>query len=192
MAAAAMIPNELLVNLLLKCRNRFEHYAKNHRAKVERFEKDLQLTLPGDAQEQTKTLLDDTTTKALANESMVAEIDQLLGLDTVRSPDIFDPTVFEKIVAWAKVRDLIGPERAARQMLKMMEELGETAGAIARDDKVKTIDGIGDCVVVLTILAAQRGITLEQCVMAAWEEIKDRTGRTVDGVFIKDEPAKAS
>lgn len=192
MAAAAMIPNELLVNLLLKCRNRFEHYAKNHRAKVERFEKDLQLTLPGDAQEQTKTLLDDTTTKALANESMVAEIDQLLGLDTVRSPDIFDPTVFEKIVAWARAKDLTDPARSARQTLKLFEEGGEVAGAIAREDHVKTIDGIGDCVVVLTILAAQRGITLEQCVMAAWEEIKDRTGRTVDGVFIKDEPAEAS
>ena len=192
MAAAAMIPNELLVNLLLKCRNRFEHYAKNRRAKVERFEKDLQLTLPGDAQEQTKTLLDDTTTKALANESMVAEIDALLGVEAVRSSDVFDPTVFEKIARWARERDLVGPERSARQMLKMMEELGETAGAIARGDHVKTIDGIGDCVVVLTILAVQRNTTLEECVMAAWEEIKDRTGRTVDGVFIKDEPAEAS
>lgn len=178
--------------LLLKYRNRFAFYATNHAAKATRLEKDLALTLPGDVHQQTHALLIETRTKASANESMVAEIDAFLGVEAVRLSDVFDPTVFEKIVAWARAKDLTDPARSARQTLKLFEEGGEVAGAIAREDHVKTIDGIGDCVVVLTILAAQRGVTIEECVMAAWEEIKDRTGRTVDGVFIKDEPAEAS
>lgn len=182
MATLDMIPRQQLADLLLKCRNRFEYYARNHSAQADQ----LAETRTGP---EADAAVADKRTKAKANQAMVVEIDQLLGIETVGSSDVFDPTVFEKIGGWAKDRDLIGPERAARQMLKMMEELGETAGAIARDDRVKTIDGIGDCVVVLTILAIQRGTTLEECVMAAWEEIKDRTGHTVDGVFIKDEPA---
>ncbi len=182
MAAAEMIPNALLVDLLLKCRNRFEFYAKNHREKAERLE----------AAGDDRDLIQDTRTKAKANDTMVAEIDALLGVEAVRSSDVFDPTVFEKIARWAQDKDLHLPEKSARQTLKLFEEGGEVAGAIARNDHIKTIDGIGDCVVVLTILAVQRNTTLEECVMAAWEEIKDRTGRTVDGVFIKDEPAEAS
>lgn len=190
-----MPDNQTLTDMLLKCRNRFEYYAKNHREKA-----DVLMAkhrngsgLGGDPMASLyEQQAQETTTKALANESMVAEIDSLLGVDVVRSPDVFDPTVFEKIVAWAKAKDLTDPARAARQTLKLFEEGGEVAGAIARDDHVKTVDGIGDCVVVLTILAAQRGITIEQCIMAAWDEIKDRTGRTVDGVFIKDEPAQGS
>jgi hypothetical protein len=48
------------------------------------------------------------------------------------------------------------------------------------------MDGIGDAVVVLTILAAQHGVTIEECIDAAWDEIKDRKGRMIDGVFVKE------
>ncbi len=67
-----------------------------------------------------------------------------------------------------------------------MEEVGETAGALlkSKDDEIK--DGIGDAFVTLIILAKQLGLTPNECLEAAWNEIKDRTGKTVDGVFVKN------
>jgi hypothetical protein len=54
----------------------------------------------------------------------------------------------------------------------------------SRPDEI--IDGIGDAMVVLTILAAQHNVNLEACVAAAWDEIKDRKGRMINGVFVKE------
>ena len=77
-------------------------------------------------------------------------------------------------------------DKSNSQMLKLMEEVGETAKALAYNDADGLKDGIGDCVVVLIILAAQNGLTLEECMDAAWDEIKDRTGKLEDGLFKKD------
>ena len=78
------------------------------------------------------------------------------------------------------------PDEKNSQMLKLVEEVGETAKALAYNDADGLKDGIGDCVVVLIILAAQNGLTLEECMDAAWDEIKDRTGKLEDGLFKKD------
>lgn len=88
---------------------------------------------------------------------------------------------------WAEARNLIEGATSQAQTVKLFEEGGEVAHAVARGDREALKDGIGDMVVVLTILAAQNSLTLEECVAAAYDEIKDRTGRMVDGVFIKDE-----
>lgn len=90
-------------------------------------------------------------------------------------------------VKWAKERNLIEGSTLQAQMLKMTEEVGELASGVARGNKVLTVDSIGDCFVVLTILAKQAGVTLEECAHAAYEEIKDRKGRMVDGVFVRAE-----
>lgn len=74
-----------------------------------------------------------------------------------------------------------------RQMLKVVEEVGETAAAMARNDKEKITDGIGDIFVTIVILAQQHGYTIEECVAKAWNEIRDRTGETRNGVFVKSE-----
>ncbi len=95
-------------------------------------------------------------------------------------------SVFDNIVAWANDRNLVQGATPQAQMLKMTEEVGELAHAIARNDRDKIIDGIGDCVVVLTILAAQHGLFLEFCTQAAYNEIRDRKGKMVNGVFIKE------
>lgn len=87
---------------------------------------------------------------------------------------------------WADDRNLIDTPTCHPQMTKLTEECGEVAHAVARGDRAKLKDGIGDMVVVLTILAAQNGLTLEECVAAAYDEIKDRKGRMVNGVFVKD------
>lgn len=93
---------------------------------------------------------------------------------------------FADIRQWAEDRNLIEGSTTDKQFLKLVEECGELAASLARDKQDGVIDGIGDIVVVLTILAAQRGIKIEGCIEAAWDEIKDRKGRMVDGVFIKE------
>ena len=98
----------------------------------------------------------------------------------------FDELAYS-VKLWAESRDLIKKENVSRQMLKVMEEVGETAASIARGDKKLIKDGIGDSFVTLIILAWQNGIDPTDCLRAAWDEIKDRTGRTENGVFIKDE-----
>ena len=88
---------------------------------------------------------------------------------------------------WARDRGLIEPENASRQMLKVVEELGELSGCLAKKKtREETTDAFGDVMVTLIILAAQTGYDLESCLEAAYNEIKLRTGETKDGVFIKD------
>lgn len=95
-------------------------------------------------------------------------------------------TLISNVVSWAEAKNLIKRENATKQMLKVIEEVGETAGALAKgnDDAIK--DGIGDSFVTLIILAKQLGYEPSECLSKAWYEIRDRTGKTVNGVFVKD------
>lgn len=88
---------------------------------------------------------------------------------------------------WAWDRNLIDGSTPNAQVLKLMEEVGELAGGICKDKADVIKDSIGDVFVVLTIIAAQMGWSIEECVQAAYAEIKDRKGRMVDGVFVKEE-----
>ena len=72
------------------------------------------------------------------------------------------------------------------QALKLVEEVGETCRAILKDDREEAIDGIGDCVVVLTNLAELMDVSIEECIEAAYVEISQRTGKMVNGTFKKD------
>jgi NTP pyrophosphatase (non-canonical NTP hydrolase) len=91
---------------------------------------------------------------------------------------------------WAKQKGLLKKENSAKQMLKVTEEIGEVAAAVARDNIEGLKDGIGDGFVTLIILAHQNGLSPEECLEAAWDEIKGRTGKTVNGVFVKEEDIK--
>jgi NTP pyrophosphatase (non-canonical NTP hydrolase) len=77
-------------------------------------------------------------------------------------------------------------DKTNAQTLKLMEEVGELAKAVAYNDPEGLKDGIGDCAVVLIILAAQNGLTFEECLDHAWDEIRERTGKLEDGLFKKD------
>ena len=87
---------------------------------------------------------------------------------------------------WAHARNLIEGSTPQAQMLKLTEEVGELARAIAKNKPDDAKDAIGDCGVVLIILAAMQGLTLHECLEAAYEQIKDRKGRMVNGVFVKE------
>ena len=93
---------------------------------------------------------------------------------------------FDKIRMWANDRGLYSAGDTKTQTLKLMEEAGEICRAVLKVDKQATMDGIGDCVVVLTNLAHLAGTSIEECIDAAYEEIKDRTGKMSNGTFKKD------
>ena len=67
-----------------------------------------------------------------------------------------------------------------------MEEVGELAKAILKEDDTEFIDAIGDCVIVLTNLAALNGYKIEDCVNQSYNVIKNRTGKIVNNTFVKD------
>lgn len=73
-----------------------------------------------------------------------------------------------------------------RQALKVWEESGEIGAALSRNKLDDLKDGIGDTVVTLIILAQQHGMTLEECLQYAYDEIKGRKGKTINGTFIKE------
>ena len=90
-----------------------------------------------------------------------------------------------QIEQWAIDRGLHNAD-PSKQMLKLMEEVGELAEGLAKDNPDAVQDAIGDAYVVLTILSMQLGMDIRQCVKMAYDEIKDRKGRMVNGVFVKE------
>lgn len=91
----------------------------------------------------------------------------------------------KQVEKWAADKNLI-PGDPLPQVLKLVEEFGELSAAIQDQNQEEIADAIGDCTVVLSILAAQHGLSLEGCREHAWQSIKNRTGKTVGGVFVKE------
>ena len=98
-----------------------------------------------------------------------------------------NPTHFDLIREWADERGLYDKGDPKTQTLKLMEEAGEICRAVLKNDDEGVIDGIGDCVVVLTNLAELSGNTIEKCIEPAYNEIKGRKGKMDNGTFKKDE-----
>ena len=94
--------------------------------------------------------------------------------------------MFDLIREWADERGLYDKGDSKTQALKLVEEMGEICRAILKDDKPEIIDGIGDCVVVLTNLAELINTPIEDCIATAYEEIRNRKGKMVNGTFKKD------
>lgn len=93
----------------------------------------------------------------------------------------------ELIIKWVSDRGIDKPENATKQLTKAMEELGELSAGINKQDRDKQIDSLGDLQVVLIILAKQLGIDYIGSLESAYEVIKNRTGKTINGVFVKSE-----
>ena len=97
-----------------------------------------------------------------------------------------NPTQFDLIRDWANERGLYDKGDPKTQTLKLMEEAGEICRAVLKNDHDQVIDGIGDCVVVLTNLAELINVPIEDCIDVAYDEIKNRKGKMVNGTFKKD------
>ena len=93
---------------------------------------------------------------------------------------------FDLIREWAKERGLYDKGDTKTQYLKLMEEAGELGRAILKNDEPEFIDAIGDMVVVLTNLARLGGVSIETCIDSAYDVISKRTGKMVNGTFVKD------
>jgi len=94
--------------------------------------------------------------------------------------------IFDLIRKWAKDRDIYEKGDIKTQLIKLYEETGELSQSILENDKDGIIDAIGDSIVVLTNLAEFNGVTIENCIRTAYDEISSRTGRMVNGTFVKD------
>ena len=93
---------------------------------------------------------------------------------------------FDNIRDWAKERGIFDKGDSRTQYVKLQEEAGELARALLKDDKVEVIDAIGDIVVVLTNLAHLERLKIEDCIQSAYDVIKLRQGKMVNGTFIKN------
>ena len=95
-------------------------------------------------------------------------------------------SVFVGIRLWAAGKNLITGSTWQKQFGKFQEEVNEAKEAMELQDLAKVKDELGDCGVVLTLLAAQHGLNFEDCLEAALAKISKRTGKVIDGVFVKD------
>lgn len=89
------------------------------------------------------------------------------------------------IQKWSIVRNL-DMANSDKQLIKLMEELGELSQGYAKEDRDKVIDSLGDMLVVMIIFCQQQGLSLIDCLQEARDTIMDRKGKTVNGVFIKE------
>lgn len=95
--------------------------------------------------------------------------------------------IIADIVHWARQRQIIPNSTPMAQLMKTMSELGELADATLKSDHAGIVDGVGDVVVTLVIFCKLQGISLNRCIEAAYETIKDRRGTlTPEGVFVKE------
>jgi NTP pyrophosphatase (non-canonical NTP hydrolase) len=94
---------------------------------------------------------------------------------------------FQLIRDWAGERGLYTKGDKKTQFCKLMEEAGELGRAVLKDDQIEFEDAIGDMVVVLTNMAHLGGTTIENCIDTAYKVISKRTGKMVNGTFVKDE-----
>jgi NTP pyrophosphatase (non-canonical NTP hydrolase) len=96
-------------------------------------------------------------------------------------------SVYDLIRSWATDKGIYRSGDARTQFVKLMEEAGELAQAILKNDEPEVIDAIGDMVVVLTNLAKLRGHNIEDCITSAYDVISNRTGKMINGTFVKQE-----
>jgi len=85
---------------------------------------------------------------------------------------------------WHHDRNLIEGATSKDQVLKLIQEVGELSDSVCKKQDVK--DDIGDCLVILINIAEREGTTLEECLAIAYEDIKDRKGKMIDGIFVKE------
>ena len=95
-----------------------------------------------------------------------------------------------RVVLWHRDRNLIEGSTDAAQHTKLVEEVKELETNILLSQPV--IDDIGDCLVVLINIAERNGLSLFDCLSHAYNDIKDRKGKMVDGVFVKERTVSSS
>ena len=104
----------------------------------------------------------------------------------VKNIQVNQQNIFDKIREWAHAKGIYRHGDPKTQYIKLMEESGELAKALLKNDEPEVIDAIGDMVVVLTNLARLKGYKIEDCIDSAYSVIAKRTGKMENGTFVKD------
>ena len=92
----------------------------------------------------------------------------------------------QKVIDWGEIRDIYKQSTPIKQAGKIHEEVYELFHAISERNRSGVIDAIGDILVVLTAIAKFTDTDLTTCYLSAYEEVKDRRGNIIDGVFTKE------
>lgn len=90
----------------------------------------------------------------------------------------------DKVRQWHHDRNLIKGSTDKDQTLKLLQELGELSDSVCKGKDVS--DDLGDMMVVIINIAERNGLTLQTCLEKAWNDIKHRKGKMVDGIFVKE------
>ena len=89
-------------------------------------------------------------------------------------------------VSWGQNKNLIKKATSYKQFCKVVEEVAEIGTALNHQSEEELVDAIGDTAVTLIILAEQNGLNFKDCLEHAYNVIANRTGKTINGVFLKD------
>ncbi len=95
------------------------------------------------------------------------------------------------VVDWGYSRGILDgvpatQKRKLKQYQKTEEEVDELYTAIKLEDREEAIDAIGDIMVTLIMQTRLWNTDLYECLNQAYDVINKRTGRMVDGIFVKD------
>ena len=88
------------------------------------------------------------------------------------------------IFQWHHDRNLINGSSNKDQVLKLIQELGELSDSVCKGNDVK--DDLGDMMVVMLNIMEREGVSMEECLLTAYNDIKDRKGKMIDGIFVKE------
>tara|TARA_B100002019_G_scaffold28937_1_gene22827 strand:- start:2423 stop:2725 length:303 start_codon:yes stop_codon:yes gene_type:complete len=92
---------------------------------------------------------------------------------------------YEKLIGqWHRDRNLIDGSTDKDQYMKLIQEAGELSDSLCKGNDIK--DDIGDMMVVLINIMVRNNLTMDECLSVAYNDIKDRKGKMVDGVFVKE------
>lgn len=90
------------------------------------------------------------------------------------------------VIAWAKEKGILDKGNPSAQCYKTLEEVMELSTALSNNDKAEIIDALGDILVTIIIQAEMQGLSLTECLESAYNVIAKRSGKMVDGQFVKD------
>ena len=91
----------------------------------------------------------------------------------------------DKIKQWHHDRNLIEGSTDKDQTLKLLQELGELSDSVCKGKDIR--DDLGDMMVVMINIMERNGHSMVDCLAKAWDDIKDRKGKMVDGIFVKED-----
>ena len=92
--------------------------------------------------------------------------------------------LIEKVNKWFEDRNLIEGSTDKDQVLKLMQELGELSDHACKGEDIR--DDLGDMLVVMLNIMKRNNYSIEECLQVAYDDIKDRKGKMVNGIFVKE------